>query len=619
MKPHLLLLLTLAPVNALTEAELIAARDAMDARCEQVMSRQATSPYPPDGPWRYTDQALGALWVGGEHLAAGNQAILELLQKYPVDPDPERQPGDPERMDYHWQINLLHRIWWLFSHNAERFPGRLTPAAEQALLQIFWDSSRRHCRLALANPEHTWYVWGSENHSAMLWSGFWGSAQILAAQPDYRDRTYEDGTTPLEMAAAWDTFFKRYAAERAGHGLLVEIASTYNKYTLQGWYNMVDFAGDPVLRQRLRALLDLFWADWAIEQLDGVRGGAGHRIYPGRTSSLGAFSSGTGLRWLYFGLGGSTYHPAHLCCATSTYRPPLLVYDLALDANGRGSYTYCSRRVGLNLLPKPADADWQTYVLDPDRGGIARVTYATPDFVLGTSQIPARPSGEWAKISSQNRWTGVIFGGARDSRIYFQPGKPQTGSEYNSHWSALHEGTLLVQKLREQERGAGWRVWFSEDLKRVEQDGWIFCVAPRAYAAVKVVSGGYHWEADRPEQHREGTQTGDPGNWLLCDDAYTPVILEVARATEYADLPAFQQAILAAKLRLEGPVLTYPSRTATCRWYTDESQPPEIAGEPIDYAPKLAWDSPFIQGEWGGTKVTLQYHGRREVLDFGVE
>ena len=40
--------------------------------------------------------------------------------------------------------------------------------------------------------------------------------------------TYEDGSTPAEMAAAWDAFYKRYARERACKGLLVEIASTYN-------------------------------------------------------------------------------------------------------------------------------------------------------------------------------------------------------------------------------------------------------------------------------------------------------------------------------------------------------------------------------------------------------
>ena len=117
---------------------------------------------------------------------------------------------------------------------------------------------------------------------------------------------------------------------------------------------MADFASDAVLKRRMTLLLDLFWADWAIEQIDGVRGGGKHRIYPGPASTRGHASSGQGIAWLYFGLGTPlTKHPGHMCAVTSAYRPPALVADLALDVAGRGTYEYVSRRPGLNLLPKP--------------------------------------------------------------------------------------------------------------------------------------------------------------------------------------------------------------------------------------------------------------------------
>ena len=46
----------------------------------------------------------------------------------------------------------------------------------------------------------------------------WSELPVL----QYRDRRYEDGSTPAQMAAAWDAFFRRFARERAGKGLLVE-------------------------------------------------------------------------------------------------------------------------------------------------------------------------------------------------------------------------------------------------------------------------------------------------------------------------------------------------------------------------------------------------------------
>jgi len=486
-------------VWALSDAELSAVLGGFEARRDEVLARQVADPYPATGVWHYADFALAALYRN-ERLDEANEALLTIRREFPVNPDPQRGPGDPEVDDFHWSINLLQRIYWLFGSRSDRFPGRLSPVAEAALLEIFWDSARRHCRIEQAAEGREWWVWGSENHGAMSRSGFWGTAQILAEAPDYRARRYEDGSTPAEMAAAWNAYFLRYARERASRGLLVEIASTYNKYTLQGWYNLADFAADPVLRARARGLLDLFWADWAIEQIDGVRGGGKHRIYPGVTSALGARFSGTGMSWLYFGLGvPRSQHPAHMCAATSDYRPPVCVVDLALDVEGREEYEYVSRRPGLNLLPKPEAADWQTYVLRPDFGGILRYSYCTPDFVMGTSMMEARPAEDWAAISSQNRWDGVVFGGDPNACLFAQPLPPERGSEYNSHWSVQHRGAMILQKLRTHRHAHGQRIWFPACLARQDREDWVIVEAPRAYAAVRIVRGGGSWVEAVPE------------------------------------------------------------------------------------------------------------------------
>jgi hypothetical protein len=37
-------------------------------------------------------------------------------------------------------------------------------------------------------------IWGSENHHALAWAGFWGAAQIVAQHSDYQNRRFADGT-----------------------------------------------------------------------------------------------------------------------------------------------------------------------------------------------------------------------------------------------------------------------------------------------------------------------------------------------------------------------------------------------------------------------------------------
>jgi hypothetical protein len=432
------------------------------------------------------------------------------------------------------------------------------------------------------------------------------------------------------MAKAFDEYFKRFARERAATGLLVECNSGYNKYTLGGWYNMADFAEDPVLRQRMRMLLDLYWADWAVEQIAGVRGGSRHRCYPGRNSTEG--SSMDGLTWYHFGLGTQmSKHPSHMCGATSFYRPPLVVADLALDVKGRGVYEYLSRRPGLAAPRPPGQAppnyvkdenhpfhvSQGVYSLNPEGGGLARYTYCTPDFVMGTSMVEAGPREDWTAISSQNRWEGVIFAGHPTARIFVQPLRPARGSVYNANWSVQKKGVLVVQRLKTS-NARGQRVWLDGAIKRVEKEGWVFGEAPQAFAAVQVLAGGTAWEPDTVEQHHEGKGGPASGMWLKCVDPFSPIIIEVARKGDFKEFDAFQSAILSNPLQWEKNKLDYTSNLykSSLTLFADYSRPPLVDGKPVDYRAKKVLDCPFIQSDFGSGVVTIQKDGRKLVLDF---
>ena len=60
---------------------------------------------------------------------------------------------------------------------------------------------------------------------------------------------------------------------------MTEIFSMYCVYSLPELFKLCDYAGDPVTRERMKMLLDLIWTDWAIAQINGIRGGVKTRVY----------------------------------------------------------------------------------------------------------------------------------------------------------------------------------------------------------------------------------------------------------------------------------------------------------------------------------------------------
>lgn len=591
----------------LTDAELIAVRDGFDGRRDQMLAAQVADPYPVNSPvWCNQDYALAALYLDVEPNAA-NAAVIEACNLVLND------PNCPANCSLHWKGNLFYRIYEYFKQGSSYFPGRLTPEAEAKICEVMWFYAQGESFLADAatEPYKTWTFWSSENHTAQHYTTNWSAAAILKDVAPYNTYTYNDGSTAQEQYDAWTAFFKEYLRERAKRGLLLEIGShTYSKYTLQGWYNFYDFAEDEVLRARGGMLLDLWWADWAQDQIDAVRGGGKIRVYQKYTET-GTSDAAYAMCWYGLGIGtAASKHPGVMCLATSTYRPPLVVIDIALDVAGRGVYESKSRRPGKRLLPIPDPLPPRlTNILDWNNGGIYRYTYCTPDFVLGSLMVDKRANADWMAGSAQNRWQGAIFKGADNGRIFPQCVPSPTGYEntYNQHWSVQNKGTMIVQRLSTSEHAGDMRVFFSSDyLTLTEENGWVFAEAYSAYAAVKPAWGGYVW---------------DDNNWLRCSDRDAPVIFEVARASDYMDMFAvFKMAVGSQTIDVTNDVLTYTGLggSGTLTFYTASGATalPEIDGVPINITPDHTFDGGFIHEDWASGVVTISKDSRQLVLDF---
>jgi len=426
---------------------------------------------------------------------------------------------------------------------------------------------------------------------------------LIKDRPGFKDRKYDDGRTAREHFEAWTEYLKIYFTERAKKGIYVEIMSRdYNHKSVKGMFNVYDFTADEELKRKVENYINLYFTYWGQEQIDGIAGGGKSRLYQDINQGTSEYG------YLFFGVGEKPRFQSTLLSALMTsYRPPLVVVDIVCDRKGRGVYEVNQRPLGLaeNGYYEPP-----IYHMQTDYGGILRYSYCTPDFVIGTCMCEARPREDWTLISSQNRSHGVIFAGHENAAILPQCEKTGSNRSYNSQWSVQQKGTLICQKLETNQRAGRSVVWFSKAglSQPLEENNWVFAESEGAYAAVQVVNGGYTWEAE------DGRTKG---KWLVCENEYTPVILEVDQKSNYKSFEEFRAKVIDNTLTFENNILEYRGiYNDMFIFFADYSKVPEINKSPVSYAPVTAYDSPFLQADWNVGVVTIQKGSRQLVLDF---
>jgi len=551
------------------------------------------------------DFAFKALWLN-EQIAEANAALQQNADYY-IDNYPAMQDRD----NFYWAADEWLRLLEYYGSKGTKKPGLITKATEAKLFKMMWQYNKVFSKMAKAEYKisGTWFVDESENHHIQRFSTYWHFAKFLKDIPAYKNLKYDDGFTSQQHYNGWNIYIKHWTVERARKGLFVEMANeSYGLETLKGVYNFYDF-GDKEMHSLTGKLLDLYWSSWAEEQLAGVRGGSKNRVYPGKDSKSGRGEFWQ-MAWYYLGIAKPTHLERNLMTVlASNYRMPLLAMDIALDTKGRGEYEIKQRRLGLAIDSFHMNPD---YRLRQDNGGLLRYSYCTPDFILGAAHFEARKWQDWTLISSQNRWHGVIFSGDEDARIYPQCSLNNTYRSYNQHWSVQNKGCMITQKLPE---GYAWdgnpmRVYFSNAglSDKVERDGWVFVASKGAYAAVKCVSKGYTWAADTD------------GQWLMCEDELTPIIMQVVRKKDYADYKQFQDKILSLPINYDGKKLKYHSiYNDDFVFHSDFTRLASVNGKTIDMLPKMVFDSPFVKSVWNSGVVHISKGSRTLKLDFKLK
>jgi hypothetical protein len=534
-------------------------------------------------------------------------AVLDEYGQYFID------KPDKNRMNVGWHTEMALRLIEMYGSKGRKTSGLLKSETEKKVMEGIWTNVKNAMREGpeprntmtenYTRESGTWYIHESENLHAQSFITRWNFAKLAKDMPEFKDRKYDDGNTASWHYKKWTEYLKMYFAERAKKGLFIEMMSRdYNEKTLKGMFNIYDFTLDPELKRKAGNYLDLYFTYLGQEQLNGISGGGKSRLY----SDLNPSTSWLG--YVFFGIGKEPpFETTIIDALTTSYRPPLVVVDIACDIKGRGDYEVRQRAMG---LAEPGFHTPPEYHMRTDSGGIVRYSWCTPQFIIGTAMFEARPYEDWAMISSQNQSRGVIFVNNTAAGILPEVEKISNNREYNSVWSVQQKGTLICQKLKNS-RGAGrMRVWFAgEGLSLpVEQGVWVFTESDGAYAAVRAVDGGYTWE----------DETGRiKGKWLVCTNEYSPVILEVDKKSNYKSFEDFQVKVLANKIDFSSSVLNFNGLYGDkFTLFANYSSPPKINGMPVNYAPDKTYDSPFLQADWNSGIVHIHKGARSLVLDF---
>jgi len=531
---------------------------------------------------------FGKLWLG-QDIEKTNAELREIFTTQ----DPELRKE--YELDGHWSLYLtptLIQMYYTFGSKAMRKPGRLEKETEKVLLELLWERTKIKNDTVIAR-QSTWWMAGSENHDINAKIANLLSSQIFMNEPAYADRVYPDlgygsgyayGKAGLERQTggranlkdgkeyrardhyeAWVSFWDEWFTERAGRGPFIEINSpTYMLYSLGFIQCLYDLCEDQPLRMKAGRFFDMVWADWAQDQIGGMRGGAITRSY-GPKSGYGSMT-----QFAKFLLGG----PGNAChgffeLLLSDYQLPPIIWELALDREGLGCFAYLSRRPGEeeNVWPRPLGNE-RTLLCDiPAR--FLRYSWVTPDYVLGTQMD--HPGAVHSHLSVSRRRHSMIFAGNPYCRVIpgplysgDKPGligaatldekDPDSWKLGTDHYyrSVQHRSVMITQQSRNLTRispewfpdydlaSKPYGILFGGDFdQREEKDGWIFVAKGNAYLAVRVVVG--------TEKHSDGksTRLGDKGyEWnsdqsiLRLKNIYSPILFEAGRKADYPTLPA---------------------------------------------------------------------------------
>lgn len=181
------------------------------------------------------------------------------------------------------------------------------------------------------------------------------------------------GTPRAAAERAWTAATEAFLLAHDRDGWYEAESPGYLTASMTALLHLTDHAGSPRIRELARRQLDLLFAEWAQEQVNGFPAGPKSRTYV--HWALGARNT-SWQAWAW--LGGGIEDPAGISfmdwpeIATSSYEMPAAVKRLLAERDRQPPYEVRARRS--IALDKRRDLETALY------------SYATPDYILGAAQ-----------------------------------------------------------------------------------------------------------------------------------------------------------------------------------------------------------------------------------------
>lgn len=566
------------------------------------------------------NRLFAEFWLG-EYLEKANAEIERIFVE-------ERDwANEAHGFENTWDLSAtpwILRMYFTFGPGDKDTSDRLSPSAQNILLEILWERTKGKNDIHWARSRNPWIMDGSENHDINGIVSSYLSSLIFKDHPDFAERIYPNvgkgggagywfhrdrglirfygpyGRADLAdgqdyVAAdhydAWGKVIREMITARAERGFFLEQASpSYMKYTLGFLQDVYEFDACEDMREHVGKFLDLVWVQWAFESLHGQRGGAktrdhtilnveGDSMYQMARFLMGGFLTQTDLYY---------FLPA------STYELPDLVWRVALDREGLGEFALLSRSIGEEPGDLPRDPGLERSLNLDGEHRMYRYTWITPHSILGAQMD--HPLAVHSHLSPTSRMYGINFSSHPNARI-FPIGVRQTAED---DWqlvrragpmyrAAQYEHVLVSQQSRGYiQVNPDWfpqrslapipiGVYFSPEIDTiVEKEGWIFAQAGAGMAAVRLVEGEYmagdgidevtsFTEYDATESLQEPLRK-DSYQWnrdrtlAVARNAFAGLIMETSSLDRHENLEAFIEDVLEARLELQ--------KTVVPGWYT---------------------------------------------------
>jgi hypothetical protein len=494
------------------------------------------------------------------------------------------------------------------------------------------------------------YRGDTENH----WLMYYASLYLAAEQwPDLPGSEWYNGKSSAENRAEAKEYLLETFQITSGFGRGEYDSPNYIDPYVSAMTLLASWCQDPELRHQAEMMLTYDLLDFAVENINGIYGGAHSRIYPKHAvqPSLGASSA---LAWLLWGQGEIQLNGSALIVALSGFTPPAILQRIATDRDE----AYVHRELKRTR--------WRMRHAGPDAIELAghstvpvyKYSYVDPDYLLGSSQgglLQPIQQQTWSLVWHEDQplghantffalhpyyselegtmyfsadWDTVVDLIARSKVDYNSPDKLMSGSPHEQ--IVQHESALIgLYDIPPGTRFPHLNTFFSRDLTHRVEDpsGWIFAQGGSSYIAYRPFVAG-EW---RPTDWT-GLLAGGAGAWIssghnewgtghqvyVSESPQNGYVTQIASARDFDSFEAFQAAIKTLPLTFQTTPLasatftTLDGVTITATY----GEIPRLNGQPIDYAHWPLFDGPFAQSKRGSNVLIMRHDDTTQTLDF---